>query len=765
MTICSFIVILTVLSFITKSHLLTLYSSQNTSLKNRVDRIFAISYDTIDNSQDLTLIFYSNCNNSDYPCNTSWNGLLFNETVNYNLTIESPLSYDHGSIILPMHLLEGCRYFLRLSTEFESDIFIIWIISHDPIFYRQAHNFNQSYSAKLLIPAFQYSLIPEVLFNIDNDKLNVFVPPLFSRAYQIDICELVSDDSCGSINDIQQPDEFSMILRSSQNLYLLSRDGISVINLEFDFTFILSDSNIVIFFNESSIITLHNITSHFRLYFNLTLPNTSFQILAAELKQNIILVLISSVTESKVISLNLLSNNLGISEIINDLWTFEGEFISQFNTNPFSFATLATSRDILYTSDYLAIGFKPIHLSNITSLRFQRDACILYTTETSIYFSNSLTVTNTSYTILDGYIFLDTWGQPFTILNNTFSYIMANNNSSCVVSKIEFIPSYLPSPLTLDKWETTNIRIVIHRSLFVHQNTILEVYQYGPALLKHSQYSNINRTHRDVSIDYKPVGQSHIKVIPKCVTSLPSHQQSLDIIVACPQQHKFNLLSSSGSFQFTDLPPNYRPPSTHGTSVHTSTHIYNYHPELGIQPNLHHKGVPPLIELCHNSNTRKECNCTKKMKESEEVSLSECKERARTHHYHHPLHIQPAITWEGGLVLRTLSIPFTLNEVNNRTDYIYSNTSSDHSISFLGGGLFHFESELESDTDWTYCSFRTQFQVFVINVPLLKEVEHAVTVITATIFGLGMGVACVILRDGKKVKFCKTKRNSHFKGL
>ena len=754
MSICSLFVILSLISFVRLSHLLTLYPQLQSTNKfeKGIHRIFPINQ-RLDITQDITLILKSDSNNS---IEDSWKGLLYNETVRFNLTIETLVNSTNATIILPTHRLEGYRYYLRISSESESEVFIIWIIFQDPIFQRVSHYFNQSISVNLTRPAFQYSIIPEVLFNIDNSKLNVFIPPVFSNAFQIDLRELVDDALCGSIRDILQPDMTSMIIWTDCVIYSLKRGNISVIDSDSDISFIRSDASIVTMFNESSVITFHNVTSDTRFYFNLTLPDNSFHIVGAEiLKQDLLLVLVSSAKESRMLSLSILANN--VSRVIYDIWTFQSDRITQFYVNHFSYATFATSRDVLYSSDNLAIGFTNLNISNITNVLFQTDSCIMYTTEMSFYFSNSFVVTDTDYLILDSDVLLDTWGQPFTVRNNSFSLI-AINQPNCIISKMEFIPNYLPSLLTLDKWETTNIKIVLSRLSHMYHNFVIEQYREGPALLKHSRYSIINQYYREVTVEYKPAGLSHVKIVPRCLGNLPTHQQSLEIRVSCPQQHSLTLLPSSHSVKYDNLPPNYRPPSSHGTNVYTSPHVYNYHPELPMQSSLHKESISPLIKLCAHAMTRRDCNCTQKMVQSEELRFSECKELVRVHHYHHSLHIAPTITWEGGEVLRVLSSPFTLTEVNNRTDYLYSNTSNEHVITFIGGGLFHFESKLISDVEWTYCSFETQFQVFVTNVPLLKEVEHAVTVIAATVFGLGMGIACVLLRDSKKLKISKLRK-------
>ena len=757
MSICSLFVIISLISLVRLSHLLTLYPQLQSTFDRGIHRIFPINH-RLDITQDITLILKSDSNIS---IEDSWKGLLYNETVRFNLTVETLVNSTNASLILPTHRLEGYRYYLRISSESESEVFIIWIIFQDPIFERVSHYFNQSISVNLTRPAIQYSLIPEVLFNIDNNILNVFIPPVFSNAFQIDMCELVDDALCGSIHDILQPDLTSMVVWTDRNIYFLNRSNISVMYSDSDTSFIRSEGSIVIMFNKSSVITFHNLTSETRFYFNLTLPNNSFHIVGAEiLKQNLLLALISSETESRMLALSIFSNN--VSRVIYDIWTFQSDRITQLYVNPFSHATFATSRDVLYSSDDLSIGFTTLNISNITNVRFQTDSCIMYATEISFYFSNSFVITDTDYLILDSDVLLDTWGRPFTVSNNSFSFIDINQ-SNCIISKIEFIPNYLPSLLTLDKWESTNIKIVFSRFSHMHHDFVIEQYHQGPALLKHSHYSITNQTHREVTIEYKPTGLSHVKIIPRCLGNLPTHQQSLQIRVTCPSQHLLTLLPSSHSVKYEILPPNYRPPSSHGTSVYTSPHVYNYHPELPMQPSLHKESISPLIKLCTRSMTRRDCNCTQKMIQSEELRFSECKELVRAHHYHHSLHIAPAITWEGGEVLRDLSSPFTLTEVNNRTDYLYSNTSNNHVITFIGGGLFHFETELISDVEWTYCSFKTQFQIFVIHVPLLKEVEHAVTVITATVFGLGMGIACVLLRDGKKLKISKLRKKSNFK--
>ena len=771
MNFSSFCITILLLSYIKHSHLLQLYTSQNSSISNRVYEVYVIS-SVVNPSQNQILTFFVNCSISSTSCNnTIWSGLLYNETIKYNLTTEPSLAENHGKVFLPMNKLEGSRYFLRISSHFESEIFIIWNIPQDPIFYRFTNNFNRTYSANISNMSsltYQYSLIPEVILNFANSKLSVFISPIASKAFQIEICELLNDGLCGTVEDVQQPDYFTMIVRMNRTIYILRRKNISKIALEFDPTLIRSGSDIIIFFNDSSTITFYNITSNTSSYANLSyliqIQNSSFHIEDARImKEDILLIEVSIGNISKLLYLSLLGNETGNSV----LWTFE-EIVVQLFIHPFSFTTFAVSRSYLYESNYLEIGFIAHKISNITFIRFQRNACIIYTLESNVYLPNCNSVSNNNMSILNPHenSFLNTWGQPFTIRNHTFSHI-ATNTHNCAVTKIDFIPSYLPSPLTIDKWETVRIRLITDKSTFEYKNLISEYYHSGPAFLKHSHTSNLNQTHREIIIAFKPIGLSHINIIPRCLLSLPIHQRSLEIRVACPTQHRFTLLSSSEAIKYYQLPPNYRPPSSFGTSVHTSTHIYNYHPELEISPSLHHKSVPPLVKLCKYAKAKVDCNCTQEMLDSEELGFSECKEKVRVHHYHHPLHIQPVIVWEGGEVLReldSLKIPFTLIEVNNRTDYIYSEENSYYSMNFFGGGLFHFKAELITDTEWTYCSFKTQFQVFVVNVPLMKEVEHAVTVITATLFCLGMGTACVLLRDVKKFNF-KPNKNSYFKKL
>ena len=233
MSICSLFVILSLISFVRLSHLLTLYPQLQSTNKfeKGIHRIFPINQ-RLDITQDITLILKSDSNNS---IEDSWKGLLYNETVRFNLTIETLVNSTNATIILPTHRLEGYRYYLRISSESESEVFIIWIIFQDPIFQRVSHYFNQSISVNLTRPAFQYSIIPEVLFNIDNSKLNVFIPPVFSNAFQIDLRELVDDALCGSIRDILQPDMTSMIIWTDCVIYSLKRGNISVIDSDFSY--------------------------------------------------------------------------------------------------------------------------------------------------------------------------------------------------------------------------------------------------------------------------------------------------------------------------------------------------------------------------------------------------------------------------------------------------------------------------------------------------------------------------------------------------
>ena len=125
-------------------------------------------------------------------------------------------------------------------------IFVSLILNHNLISSLQ----NTHCYSSLQVLSLSLSL-SEVLFIIDHNKLRVFFPPNFSNAVQIDICELVYDESCGFIRVILQPDQFSLIIWTDTNMYLLERDGISVISVDFGTLFFRSDSDIVIFFNES----------------------------------------------------------------------------------------------------------------------------------------------------------------------------------------------------------------------------------------------------------------------------------------------------------------------------------------------------------------------------------------------------------------------------------------------------------------------------------------------------------------------------------
>ena len=771
MNIFSVSIAIALLYCIKQSHLLQFYASHNSSLDNEIQKVYFIG-SKLDLSQDQIITFSFNCSASITSCNgTVWSGMLFNETIRYNLSIEASLSENQGRVFLPLDKLVGCKYFLRISSHLESELITIWIISQDPIFYRMASNFNKTYSvniSNISSLTYQYSLIPEVILSFANTKVNVFIYPFASKAYQIDTCELLNDSLCGTVNDVQQPGDSTMLIRTNRTIYILGREYISRIALEPDYILIRADKDIIVLRDERSTVSLYNVTSNFSFFANISyllqIPDSLFHIQDAKMtKDNILLIQISIGNISKLLYLNLLGNETGNAVI----WTFD-DLVNKLYMNPFFFTTFAVSRSVLYTSNYLAIGFITHNISNITSIHFQRDSCIIYTKDSNLYFPNCFSMSNKyMYTLnADCVSYLDNWGQPFIIQNNTFSYISTNTHK-CPISMIEFIPSYLPYSLTIDKWETVRIRLVTNKLSLEYQSLISEYYHSGPAFLKHSHSSHLNQTHKEIIVGFKPTGISLMKIIPKCLTSLPIHQRSLEIRVACPSQHKFTLLSSSEAIEYYQLSPNYRPPSSFGISVHTSTNIYNYYPEFEISPSLHHKSIPSEIKFCKNAKARIDCNCTREMTNSEELGYSECKETVRVHHYHHPLHIQPAIVWEGGQVLRELDsllVPFTLIEVNNRTEYIYSEEGNYYSINFLAGGLFHFKAELTSETQWTYCSFKTQFQVFVVNVPLMREVEHAVTVITATLFCLGMGVGCVLLKDVRKSNF-KPNKNSYFKKL
>ena len=746
----------------------SLFSSKNREESTRIEQVYLLlggsSY------EDTDLILYLDTNHS---CNYSdFNALLYNGSFHVNITIQPDGDASVCSILLPKHYFKGIKYYLQIRNYLESRILILWIIVNDPIFYRFSDNFIEKHKTNLTNNTFQYAPIPEVLLGYDHSKLSVFISPVADEAFQIDISEFLNISNPLFITEVQQLDHFSMLLRSDRKVFLLSE---KVLKFEFNFEFrlIRANPNLLVLINESDVITIHETSANQTTYFNLTdllieWKVTITRIMDAKLFSDRLMLLITSNNHSKIISLNISLPTSSKFKLLDEVWTGEKEqFATNFFINPHSHAIFTIGKNVLQITHSLET--QTFDIPQIKAILFQEVSCLIYTHNSSYYVEDChVSLSNPHILNYNTTIFLGTWGQPFVYVSNTkFSQLLIEK-SNCLVRKLEFIPSYLPSARVIDRWETFTIRVIVLKSEFRISDLIFEMLHFGPNLIKLSQQSELNRTHLELILAYKPVGATNIRIAPKCTSRLPLHRKSLNIKVACPSQYKLTLISPSHKTNYYSLPPNYRPPSSYGHMVPTSTNIYNYYPELKIKPNVHYKSVPFILRHCLNFKSRKDCKCNEEKKNSEDISLSECKERVRVHQYHHPLHIQTSLSWEDGSVIQHIDdwkIPFSLIEINNRSDFIHSNISDSHYIHFLGSGLFHFEAKFKPNSIWTYCFFKSQVQIFVINAPLLKEVEHTVTMITATLFGLGMGIACLMLKDVKKCKRIKSNNISYLKQI
>lgn len=212
-----------------------------------------------------------------------------------------------------------------------------------------------------------------------------------------------------------------------------------------------------------------------------------------------------------------------------------------------------------------------------------------------------------------------------------------------------------------------------------------------------------------------------------------------------------NLVDNKKIIRSFRLPINYRPPSSRGVAIPTSSNIYNAHPEKPpyrdaykiTRTNLRYK-------QCSEKRDRKSCQCTAEMEVSTQVIHSDCITTVYRLLYGETL-IPTFDIWQGGKSEK-LAFPYYLTELNRRTDFdiihgskhiepslekMFLEPTQNSCIEFKGSGLFHFRAHVVQK-EYTFCLLTDEFLVYIDDTPLAHPTQDIVRTCT------GMAFACLL---------------------
>ncbi|EDO49139.1 predicted protein [Nematostella vectensis] len=192
------------------------------------------------------------------------------------------------------------------------------------------------------------------------------------------------------------------------------------------------------------------------------------------------------------------------------------------------------------------------------------------------------------------------------------------------------------------------------------------------------------------------------------------------------------------------LPYNYRPPSARGVGIPMTANVYHADPA---RPQYRDAFVVTRstyrYKQCKGKAKRSHCGCTRATKVSSLVQHSDCIEVVYRLLFDEKLTPRFLVLREGREA-ETLTSPYYLEELNNRSDFEIVNSSNktvlqqavvmeqakNSSIYFYGSGLFHFRAFAVQE-NYTFCDLEAEFLVFVDETPLPYPAKDIIRACTA----------------------------------
>ncbi len=248
------------------------------------------------------------------------------------------------------------------------------------------------------------------------------------------------------------------------------------------------------------------------------------------------------------------------------------------------------------------------------------------------------------------------------------------------------------------------------------------------------------------------------------------------VIAGCPPHDAIQFTSgitddemlaiTSSTDEVELLPVNYRPPSEFGVAIPTTPNVYNADPSEPMYLSTDARSTSSWrYKQCSGKANRAACGCTAAMTISDDVNFSDCLDRVYRVYYG-DTSFKPTFQYiRNGEVSGLLTAPYTIHEVNGRSDYCINPsgatcTSSvaelestlvtpDMPIKFTGQDLYHFRVTVVGDS---YCSLTAYFTIWVYESPTRTVMRWAQYSITGFTFAVGLAVAyCIHLKvSGKR---------------
>jgi len=227
-----------------------------------------------------------------------------------------------------------------------------------------------------------------------------------------------------------------------------------------------------------------------------------------------------------------------------------------------------------------------------------------------------------------------------------------------------------------------------------------------------------------------------------------------------------NPRDSNGDEMIKDLPVNYRPPSTAGIAIPTSTHVYNADPSKPMSIEKYNVSRHSYqYNHCVDAEDAESCGCGDYERLSDLAIHSDCKQRVYQLFYT-DLFTPDLYLREFGQDYISLDKPYVITEVNGREEYSASALSvteagtTNYSISFTGTGLFHFHVSVISGT---ICTHDTEFIVFIVQPPLSTTSSNVITAVTGFFIAMVILLFYTVFMPGNDAQVIPLKGSTHSK--
>ena len=386
-----------------------------------------------------------------------------------------------------------------------------------------------------------------------------------------------------------------------------------------------------------------------------------------------------------------------------------------------------------------------------------------------VFYTNHRSSLPSSFSIIDTDFYQSNTGA--LAATNILSSVQISERScpaSFVTTLLSDVADNFKSVLTIDINQTKHIDLIVMQNEdFVEGSNLIRSYSSLHKIVKVTVTENKTERLRRVRVSISHIAtEAMYSSLTMYFTtgSLDCAYPSLtyQIIIGCDLQTRLTmklpgapngtLVSLKGIFQspykdvlLYDLPPNYRPPSSHGIATPCTANIYNANLSLPLLNNEKNLTTcdNPRYKICQNEN----CNINKKCDENRIMSAlehdSDCISAVYKVSYSNRFTPQLFFS-ELGLPDRKLDKPYTITEVNGRTEYdVFQETPSGlnrskacnyHTctIFFRGTELFHFMVTINS-SDVSFCVYSTEFMLYAVDPPLNSTHNNLLTVIVGTL--------------------------------